>query len=74
MPPSGQIIMNPVPVVPIGVPYYGGYRGVPGCPSCGGTGYKYTNGRLCTCIGGSVDALDIGDSIALGLMMRRAFY
>ena len=72
MPPPGSIIMNPV--VPIGVPYYGGYRGVPGCQLCGGTGYKYTNGRMCTCIGGSVDALDYGNDIALGLMMRRMYY
>jgi hypothetical protein len=74
MPPSGTIIMNPVPMYPMGVPAYGGYRGVPGCPSCGGTGYKYSNGRLCTCIGGSVDIYDYGDSIAFGLLMRKNFY
>ena len=68
MPPQGQIIVNPYPVVPVmAMPYgYGAMMGVPGCRRCGGSGFKM-NGMRCPCIGGRTDSEEFEDNLAMGL-------
>ena len=68
MPPQGQIIVNPYPVVPVmAIPYgYGAMMGVPGCIRCGGSGFKM-NGMRCPCIGGRTDSEEFEDNLAVGL-------
>jgi hypothetical protein len=68
MPPQGQIIVNPYPVVPVmAMPYgYGAMMGVPGCIRCGGSGFKM-NGMRCPCIGGRTDSEEFEDNLAMGL-------
>ena len=77
MPPQGQIIVNPYPVMPVmTMPYgYGGMMGVPGCIRCGGSGYKM-NGSRCPCIGGRTDGEEFEDNLAMGLAfgMFRPYY
>ena len=80
MPPQGQIIVNPVPVMPVmPMPYSYPMMGVPGCIRCGGRGIKM-NGMRCPCIGGGSDGEDFENSLALGLAFgmygpyRRGFW
>lgn len=60
VPPSGSIIVNPVPVVPVPV-----YTTMPMCMRCGGTGYIY--GKRCVCIGGTPGPSN-AELLGLGLM------
>ena len=81
MPPQGQIIVNPVPVIPVmpAMPYGYPMMGIPGCIRCGGRGIKM-NGMRCPCIGGGTDSEDFEDSLALGMAFgmygpyRRGFW
>ena len=60
VPPSGSVIVNPVPIVPVPV-----YTAMPMCMRCGGTGYVY--GRRCVCIGGRPGPSN-SELLGLGLM------
>ena len=60
VPPSGSIIVNPVPIVPVPV-----YTTMPMCMRCGGTGYIY--GKRCVCIGGTPGPSN-AELLGLGLM------
>ena len=60
VPPSGSVIVNPVPIVPVPV-----CTAMPMCMRCGGTGYVY--GRRCVCIGGRPGPSN-SELLGLGLM------
>lgn len=60
LPPSGAVLVNPAPVIPVPV-----YTTMPLCMRCGGTGYVY--GRRCVCIGGS-PGLTNSELVGLGLL------
>ena len=65
VPPTGSVIVNPVPVVPMvsTVPVYAYPPPMPVCMRCGGTGYIY--GKRCVCIGGKLSNSEL---LGMGLL------
>ena len=65
VPPTGSVIVNPVPVVPMvsTVPVYAYPPPMPVCMRCGGTGYIY--GKRCVCIGGKFSNSEL---LGMGLL------
>ena len=64
-PPTGSVVVNQVPVIPMvsTVPVYAYPPPMPLCMRCGGTGYIY--GKRCVCIGGKLSNSEL---LGMGLL------